>query len=189
MKKLSIRTEIQIASRTIGNNFSRYYSLFLLCLFSFAIALSSLALMNGMLQSLSDKAKVYYGGDYQFIGGNGSLNIYNTSELVSNLTKILPKDISIRPRIDFGSEYEKIIFFQGESLSFRMLKGFDFKTNSDLFQYFNLVSGTFEDIEQDNGILISSAIAEKLHIKVGDALTIYFENFKYNIDTSFAIVI
>lgn len=188
MKKLSIRTEIQIASRTIGNNFSRYYSLFLLCLFSFAIALSSLALMNGMLQSLSDKAKVYYGGDYQFIGGNGSLNIYNTSELVSNLTKILPKDISIRPRIDFGSEYEKIIFFQGESLSFRMLKGFDFKTNSDLFQYFNLVSGTFEDIEQDNGILISSAIAEKLNIKVGDALTIYFENFKYNIDTSFAIV-
>lgn len=188
MKKLSIRTEIQIASRTIGNNFSRYYSLFLLCLFSFAIALSSLALMNGMLQSIKDKANVYYGGDFQFIGGNGSLNIYNTSELVSILKESLPDYISIRPRIDFGVDFNKLLFFQGESLSFRILKGFDFKINSDLFQYFNLVSGTFEGIEQDNGILISLAIADKLQLKVGDSITFYFENFNRNIDTSSAIV-
>lgn len=188
MKKISFPTEIQIASRTITNNFSRYFALFLLSLFSFAIALSSLALMNGMLQSLRDKAKVYYGGDFQFIGGNGSLNLYNTSELVSILEEILPTEISIRPRIDFGIEYDKLLFFQGESLSFRVLKGFDFEKNADLFQYFNLYSGSFDNIKEDNGILISLAIAEKLHIKVGDSITLYFENFNHDIDTSFAIV-
>jgi len=188
MLKLKLANEIRIASRTIIHNFSRYLALVLLTLFSFAIALSSLAIMNGMLYSMREKARVYYGGDLQFIGGNGSLNIYNSEELTSRLEKILASHISIRSRIDYGADYDKILFFEGNSVPIRIIKGLDFAVNHDLFQYFNFLSGSFYEVEKDNGILISSAIAEKLQVKVGDSLTLYLDNFQRKIDTTQVVI-
>jgi ABC-type lipoprotein release transport system permease subunit len=188
MLKLKLANEVRIASRTIIHNFSRYLALVLLTLFSFAIALSSLAIMNGMLYSMREKARVYYGGDLQFIGGNGSLNIYNSEELTSRLEKILASHISIRSRIDYGADYDKILFFEGNSVPIRIIKGLDFAVNHDLFQYFNFLSGSFYEVEKDNGILISSAIAEKLQVKVGDSLTLYLDNFQRKIDTTQVVI-
>ena len=166
MLKLKLANEIRIARRTIINNFSRYLALVLLTLFSFAIALSSLAIMNGMLYSMREKARVYYGGDLQFIGGNGSLNIYNSEELTSTLEKILASHISIRSRIDYGADYDKILFFEGNNVPVRIIKGLDFAVNHDLFQYFNFLSGSLVVIQKYNVMLISSAIAVKLQVKV-----------------------
>ena len=188
MKKIKLSKEIQIATRTITNNFSRYRSLFILTVFSFAIALSSLAIMNGMLESMKEKAKVYYGGDLQFVGGISQLHIPNGSEILSRLSKVLPENISIRPRIDYSDKEGHIFFYEGETASFRILKGLDFRKNQDLFQYFNFLVGSFQDIEKDNGIILSQALANKLQIQVGDSLTLLVEDYNRQLNTATVIV-
>ena len=72
----------KLSVRSLLLRWRQYISLFLVCAVGTGVSLFSFFLINGMLASLSMKAEIYYGGNYQFLGGRNSLEIYDCLELL-----------------------------------------------------------------------------------------------------------
>jgi len=163
----------QIAFKSIFSRKKQYRSLFLVCVAGFCISLLCLSLMNGMLSSLYQKAKIYYGGDLQFIGGDNDLGDYDAQEVLKKLEKVFSdKDISLCPRYEISFSSKDItLFFEGISVSQRIIKGVDFDIEKNNLKNLTFVEGNAENIAGTNAILISEPISQKLHIKTGDSLT------------------
>ena len=66
-----MKDSFKMGFRSIVYRKKQYLSLFLVCLFGTGISLFCIYTVDGMLRALEDKAKLYYGGDLQFLGGWG----------------------------------------------------------------------------------------------------------------------
>ena len=60
---------VKLSVRSLLLRWRQYISLFFVCAIGAGVSLFSFFLINGMLYSLSTKAEIYYGGNYQFLGG------------------------------------------------------------------------------------------------------------------------
>ena len=114
----------------------QYLSLILVCFFGVGISLFCLYLIDGMLDALEYKAKFYYGGDLQFIGGSAGLMMWNQGEVIDQLKEVFPEDVIISQRQDVDAEYAAF-YFEGTGVRQRVIKGVDFETEEPL-----LSSGT-----------------------------------------------
>jgi len=164
---------LQIALKSIFSRKKQYSSLFLVCTAGFCISLLCLALMNGMLSSLYQKAKTYYGGDLQFIGGDDDLGDYDTAKVIANLNKVFTSnDVTICPRYEISATGSDItLFFEGIAVSQRIIKGVDFDIEKKTVSNLTFISGGIENIADSNSILISEPIAQRLHVKINDSIT------------------
>ena len=155
----------------------QYTSLFLVCMVGVGISLFCLFLVEGMLNSLEDKAKLYYGGDFTFIGGKTDLTLPNVDDFIEKLTPVFPEGSVISSRFDFDADYSSF-YFEGTEARQRVIKGVDFSKEMELFQGFNYLEGNSLNMAGSNGVLLSEPIAETLGVQVGDSITFLLKTTK-----------
>lgn len=179
-----MKDELKMGLRSIIYRRKQYFSLFLVCFFGVGVSLFCLNSVNGMLSALEDKARIYYGGDLQFIGGS------NLRQPVSNIEKIkdlFPENTIIAERYDFDAEYAAF-YFEGNSVRQRVIKGVNFDKEKPLFSKFNYVEGGMDDIHETNGVLLSEPVASMLEVHAGDEITLMLRTSKKQINTVSLIV-
>ena len=153
----------------------QYLSLMLVCLFGVGISLFCLFLIDGMLDALEYKAKIYYGGDLQFIGGSPGMTITNSDAIIEQLYEVFPEDTLISTRTDIDADYAAF-YFEGTGVRQRVIKGVDFENEKALFSTWNFVEGSAEGIKGTNGVLLSEPIARMLEVHAGDAITFLYQS-------------
>lgn len=165
----------------------QYRSLFIVCVFGVGISLFASFLVKGMINSLEYKAKIYYGGDFQFFGENPDDNQKMSERTIAKLKTVFPKDTIITPRYDLNPEYASL-YFEGMEVQLRMIKGINFDAETEHFKKLNYKEGDASDIKGTNGILISEKIANTLSVHAGDSVTFLIENSEHETDTMDVIV-
>lgn len=161
----------KIAIRSLFSKWRQYVSLFLVCSVGFGFSLFCLFLVNGMLDSLQMKAKVFYGGDFQFIGGKGRLLFDDENEFLPGIKKTFGDDVLVFSRLDYDGR-NAALYFDGQEIRQKVIKGVDFELEKPLFSQMNFISGGIDGMNEGGGILISSAVADKTGAKIGDAVTV-----------------
>lgn len=182
-------TYSSIAFRSLKYEPKRYLLLFVAASFGIALAICSFGLLNGMMNSLHSKAKIYYGGDMMLMqNSNGSIGFYNTSETIKKLEPYFnSKDILLSSRIDVDLS-EMYFIYEGVSIKQRKLKGVDFSKEQILFDKMNFIEGDAKKIKETNGVLISISLAELLNVHVGDSITLLFSTTNNFTNTANLIV-
>lgn len=162
-------TYSSIAYRSLKYEPKRYILLFVAASFGIALVLTSMGLMNGLLDAFNNKARIYYGGDLLLLhSSNGKLGWYNTDEVISDIEPYFTsKDFLISYRIDYENE-NTYLFFEGESLKQRKIKGVDFTREDKLFSSLTFSEGSRKILRGSNGIYISTLTAENLNLNIGD---------------------
>ncbi len=174
-----MKDELKMGLRSLIYRRKQYLSLFLVCLFGVGVSLFCLYSVNGMLSALEDKARIYYGGDLQFIGGWGMDQPISNTELIK---PYFPESAIIAERFDFDADYAAL-YFEGTGVRQRVIKGVNFEKEKTLFANFNYIEGSAEGIYGTNGILLSEPIAQMLEVHVGDEVTFMLRNNAWQINT------
>ena len=171
-----------IALRSLLYRKKQYISLFLVCLFGVGISLFCLFLVRGMMAALTTKARIYYGGDFQFVGGEGSLSFDAVEPFLEKLDGVFGDDARISARFDLDARQAQL-YFEGEEVRQRVIKGVDFTRELPLFSRFNYVAGGVQTMAGSNGILLSKPLATKLSVSVGDTVTLMLRTAQGYINT------
>lgn len=164
----------KMAVKSIAIRRRQYKSLFAVCAVGVCLMLSAIMITDGMLASMNEKARQYYGGDLQLIGGKAKAN---EESYADNTIKILKECIGddsviVSKRYNHHAFKEKL-FFEGNSVRQRVIYGVDFKNESQLFKKFTFVEGNYDCQDGENILLISAPLAGKLGCHVGDEVTLY----------------
>ncbi|MCF0242577.1 MAG: FtsX-like permease family protein [Treponema sp.] len=160
------------ALKSVFQRRKQYTSLFAVCSVSVCIILCLIGICDGMLKSLNNKAVQYYGGELQFISGD-KFQLDSPDEKIQIITKHL-NEMGIKNYCSKRFDYDGVntqFYYEGAETFCRILKGIDFKQESELLKNFTLVSGGVENAGTGN-ILISQPVAEKLGCKAGDNITV-----------------
>ncbi len=173
---------VSLAFKSLVYRRKQYLSLMLVCLFGVGVSLFCLFLVDGMLDALQYKAKIYYGGDLQFIGESVGLDIADPDKIIEELREVFPENTVIAKRYDFDAAYAAF-YFEGTGVRQRVIKGIDFDVEKQLFSNWNFSSGGIDDIAGTNGVLLSEPIARMLEAKVGDEITFMVRNTRNQINT------
>lgn len=161
---------LRIALRNLLRQKARYRLLGLAIVFGCAIITVVYGALGGMRQSLEDKAKIYYGGDFSILGNvkGRDLIIENPPELIGALEALPGKPVRVSPRIDYRSNV--FVCFGGNSVHLRMVTGVAWDREERNFGTFDYVAGGPEGMKGSKGILISAPVAKMLGARVGDDL-------------------
>ncbi len=157
----------RIALRNLLRQKARYRVLAIAIAFGCAIITIVNGALGGMRQSLQDKAKIYYGGDFSVLGNvkNSDLIIKNPREVMDVLESMSGRPVRVSPRIDYRSNV--FLSFGGNSVHLRMVTGISWDREERNFRTFNYVAGG-PDGMKGNGILVSAPVAKMLGARVGD---------------------
>lgn len=173
---------LKMGLRSIIYRKKQYVSIFLVCLFGIGISIFSIFLIDGMLSALENKARIYYGGDYQFMGGSKDYELFDYENYIEDLRTIFPENTLIAPRFDYIDGYAAL-YFEGVGVRQRVIKGVDFTIEKELFSTLNFKSGSIDEMAGSDGILLSAAIAEILEVQTGDSITMMVKTKKQGINT------
>lgn len=166
---------VKLGLRSLFYRIRQYVSLLLVCIVGIGVSLFCISLIKGMLASLSDKARIYYGGDLQFMGGRYNLDMDDYPSYIEQLENIFKEDAVVSPRYDFDADFSRL-YFEGTGVRQRVIKGVDFAREQKLFERFNYVEGSAKDMAGSNGILLSMPIARMLEASAGDEITFIIKN-------------
>ena len=172
---------LNFAVKSLVNRARQYRSLFAVSAVGVCIMLSVLMITDGMLDSMTEKMRQYYGGDFMILGGVkyvdencSEYTIENSQRMLDALKEILPKDAEISVR-NTKTGGDKSFFFEGTGVKQRTLHGVDFENERALFQKFTFVEGDAEPRTDHDGVVISLPVARKLGVHVGDEVTLFFD--------------
>ena len=170
--------QTKIALRSLLYRKSQYVSLFLVCMVGVAISLAAIAVSTGMIQSLNQKAKIYYGGDIALMCSvnDEGLEIFNYEKNLELVKSVMPEDAIITPRMDFDARHSSF-YFEGVQALQQTIKGVKFENESNLISSFIFVEGGIKGMSGSNGVLISYPIAKMLNVHVGDEITFQLETY------------
>lgn len=164
---------LRMAGKSLITRRRQYRSLFSVCFVGVCIMLFVMCITDGMLASVNDKARLYYGGDFQFLGG---VSLEKT-EIVADedmaiLESVLPSNAVTSKRYDYDA-HNISFYFEGANVRQRVMKGVDFNKERLLFEKFTYVEGSAESLESHDSIIVSSLIAQKLGVHAGDSITVF----------------
>lgn len=175
---------IKLGARSLLYRKKQYISLFLICLFGTGISLFCLFMSKGMLLSLSQKAEVYYGGDFCIMSANwDERRIPDYDKMISEIDHLLPEEAEVSVRYDFDAGEVTSFYYEGEEVRQRVIKGVDFASAKPLFSKFNFLCGNAEIERGSNKVLISEPIAKKLGAGLGDEIILYMRTINGYINT------
>lgn len=178
-----MKDTLKMGLRSLVYRRKQYTSLMLVCMFGVGISLFCLFLVDGMLESLENKARIYYGGNYLFQGGTKTDYDQTTpEENLDCLHTIFPEDTLYSKRF-FLSASNSAFYYEGVGVRMRVIQGVDFSAEKTLFKTLNYRNGNVEDMAGTNGILLSAPIADMLEINVGDELTLMLKTKKNVLNT------
>ena len=166
------------AIKSLFSRAKQYRSLFSVCAVGVCIMLSVLMVTDGMLDSMMEKMRQYYGGDLMILADDGTTSCYFLEaydEVISALKEILPKgtEVSYRYKKDSG---DKSLFFEGVSVKQRSVQGVDFSLEEALFEKFTFVEGGIENREGHDALLLSEPVAKKLGVHIGDNVILLIQS-------------
>ena len=164
----------KIAIKSIIERRRQYKSLFAVCAVGICLMLSAIMITDGMIASMNEKARQYYGGDLQLLGGKSLSNDESDADKAIEILKECIDDDSvvIAKRYNYDARNESF-YFEGMSVRQRVIYGVDFQHEKSLFEKFTFVEGTYYNPEIENLVLISQPLAKKLGCHVGDEITLY----------------
>lgn len=172
---------LNFAVKSLVNRARQYRSLFAVSAIGVCIMLSVLMITDGMLDSMMEKMRQYYGGDFMILGGvkyvdenHSEYTIENSQRMLDALKEILPQNADVSVRIT-QTNGDKSFFFEGTGVKQRTFHGVDFENESALFQKFTFVEGNAEVRADHDGVVISLPAARKLGVHAGDEVTLFFE--------------
>ena len=167
---------LNFAVKSLSSRAKQFRSLFSVCAVGVCIMLFVLMVTDGMLDSMTEKMRQYYGGDFMILSDieNPYCNtgvVEDYEEMIAALREILPKgtEVSYRYKKDSG---DKSVFFEGVSVKQRSVQGVDFSLEKELFKKFNFVEGGISEREENDSILISEPVAKKLGVHIGDSIVL-----------------
>ena len=166
------------AIKSLISRAKQYQSLFAVCAVGVCVMLSVLMITDGMIDSMTEKMRQYYGGDFMILGDDtdGSMDYLESyGDMIAALKEILPAktQISYRYKKDSG---DKSLFFEGVSVKQRSIQGVVFSDEVELFKKFNFVEGGIEDRPSHDGLLLSQPAAEKLGVHIGDNVILLMDS-------------
>ena len=162
---------VRLSLASLYNNRRQYTSLFSVCVAGVAIMLAAVTITDGMLRAVRQKARQYYGGDLQFMGGYASYDMTDVDQFIDTISTFTGDDAVFYPRFEYDA-HNSSFYYEGERVRQRIFKGVDFANEADLFAHVTFVEGNALPISGQSTILISSPIAERLGIHAGDSLTL-----------------
>lgn len=164
----------KIALKSMLNRHQQYKSLFAVTAVGICIMLSALMITDGMIKSMNEKARQYYGGDVQFLGGTNLTKPLKQAEeeieVIKNCFK--KEDVIVIKRFNHDGSNDSY-YFEGSSVRQRAIIGIDFENEKELFEKFTFIEGSFEKGENEDTVLLSEPIAKKLGCHAGDSVTLY----------------
>lgn len=176
----------KLALRSIIFRFRQYVALFIICALATAFSLGILYLSKGMLKALSEKAKVYYGGDLvltRFPKNDYGLHIENYKQHIETLKSVFPSDAVISERYDFDAKNTTSLFYDGNESSLSMIKGIRYETEAFLINHLTFIYKNEQTIKDGKWAFISSAVAKRLKIENGDSFVLYLQTYEGYINT------
>lgn len=172
---------LNFAVKSLLNRARQYRSLFAVSAIGMCIMVSVLMITDGMLNSMTEKMRQYYGGDFMILGGEkyyderySGYPLEKLQEMIGALKEILPGNVQVSARYS-KTEGDKSFFFEGVGVKQRTLQGVDFEDERALFQKFTFVEGNADAREDGDGVVISLPVAQKLGVHVGDEVLLFFE--------------
>ena len=165
----------RIALRNLFRQKARYRVLAIAIAFGCAIITVVYGALGGMRQSLENKAKIYYGGDFSILGNryNQDYLIYQPEDMMATLEALPGHPVQVSPRIDYRSNV--FLSFGGNSVHLRMATGISWDREERNFRSFNYVAGGPDGMKGSNGILISAPVAKMLGARVGDDMLLLID--------------
>jgi len=160
-----------LAVKSILQNKAQYRSLFAVCLFGVAIILASVLITDGMVQAVQQRAKLYYGGDLQFMGGSKGFDIKDPDAFLDKIKPLVAKDVKFYTRFDYDAR-NSAFYYEGQTIRQRVFKGVDFEAEKDLFSSFTFVEGGASVSSDHNTMILSEPIARRLGIHAQDMITL-----------------
>lgn len=170
-----------LAWRSLVCRRRQYFPLFLVCTVCAGFSFFVFFLSSGMTEAFRNKARVYYGGDLQFIGGRTGLEFPDVEKTIETLRPVFSSDTVITSRLDLDARTYSL-YYEGTEVVLRVIKGVDFKAEESLFNSFTFVppSGTGDfaspsvpSLQGTNSILLSNQIADRLGVQQGDTFTFF----------------
>ena len=172
---------LNFAVKSLLNRARQYRSLFAVSAIGVCIMISVLMITDGMLDSMTEKMRQYYGGDFMILGGEkyydekySGYPLEKLQEMIVALKEILSKDTQISARLS-KTNGDKSFFFEGIGVKQRTLQGVNFEDERALFQRFTFVEGNADARADGDGAVISLPVAQKLGVHVGDEVVLFFE--------------
>ena len=178
-----------IAVKSIIERKRQYKSLFAVCAVGVCLMLCAIMVTDGMISSMNEKARQYYGGDVLFLGGHSITKpLTDALEEAQMLKESVGdrKDVKVFLRYNHDpEEHGESYYYEGTTVRQRAIIGVDFENEKDLFDKFTFVEGTYHKGEYEDTVLISEPIAKKLGCHVGDSITYFavtYNNYANTID-------
>lgn len=172
---------LNFAVKSLLNRARQYRSLFAVSAIGVCIMISVLMITDGMLDSMTEKMRQYYGGDFMILGGEkyydekySGYPLEKLQEMIVALKEILPGNIQVSARLS-KTNGDKSFFFEGIGVKQRTLQGVNFEDERALFQKFTFVEGNADARADGDGAVISLPVAQKLGVHVGDEVVLFFE--------------
>ena len=166
---------INFAIKSLISRAKQYRSLFSVCAVGVCVMLSVLMITDGMIDSMTEKMRQYYGGDFMVLESSDYATLEDAQEMIDGLKEILPANtqVSYRYKKDSG---DKSLFFEGVSVKQRSIQGVVFSDEKELFKKFNFVEGGIEERPGHDGLLLSKPAADKLGVHIGDDVVLLMES-------------
>lgn len=163
----------KIALKSILERRRQYKSLFAVCTVGICLMLSAMMITDGMVSSMNEKARQYYGGDFQLLGGKHLSNIESDADAAVAVLEDCLKDKNavVSKRYTYDAVNDNY-YFEGTAVRQRVIIGVDFQKEAPLFEKFTFSEGSFLSDGGDT-VLISQPVAKKLGCHAGDSITLY----------------
>lgn len=165
---------LKLAIKSIFERRRQYKSLFAVCAVGVCLILCSLMITDGMIGSMNEKARQYYGGDVQLLGGESLDKSYEDAEKERQILYecLDGKNVIVMNRFNHDGSKDSY-YFEGSSVRQRSIIGVDFENESKLFDKFTFIEGSYKKDGYEDTVLLAEPIAKKLGCHAGDSITLY----------------
>ena len=119
------------AVKSLLNRAKQYRSLFSVSAVGVCIMISVLMITDGMLNSMTEKNRQYYGGDFMLLGP------YETYDEALPVSEFLASQIPPEKEAEVSMRYmkksgRKVLYFEGVGAQIRSLQGVNFSAEKSL---------------------------------------------------------
>jgi putative ABC transport system permease protein len=167
-----IRYTFLLSAKYLYGHFRRYVFLLAALVFGFAVITVMTSLEEGMSQSVYRAAENHYAGHLFVLGfektGGGHIVVEKDREIREAVREAGLNPAKIVRRTNYFSK--GVLYFNGIAVRQKYVYGVDWKNERENFDRLNYSSGGPANLEGKNWIIISSAVSDRLHARMGDEI-------------------
>ncbi|AHC16474.1 ABC transporter permease [Salinispira pacifica] len=180
---------LKLSFRNFTRNLSRYRILIMSMVLATAAMVVVLGLLMGISSSVEKKAARYFAGHiaFQEFSRAGVRSVITDSGSIEDLVDDL-NGVQAVSRRSVYYQSNASIFYNGYYARQRRLVGVEWNREAEVLAELNITSGTVPSDYDPDGVLISTATAERLNARVGDRVIISLKTSRGQSNTASLIV-